>query len=92
VANEQLRNAKQSADMDCLAQQAPEERKVDWELEKAIADLSDSYREIVLLRFYADQSCSQIAEQLNMPIGTITKRLSRAYAKLRQLLNSRKEV
>ena len=92
VAKEQLRNAKQYADMDCLAQQASKERKADVELEKAIADLPDSYREIVFLRFYANQSCSQIAEQLNMPIGTITKQLSRAYAKLRQLLNSRKEV
>ena len=87
VAKEQLRQAKPFADVDCTAQ-VSEERKVDWELEKAIAELSDSYREIVLLRFYANQSCSQIAEQLNMPIGTITKQLSRAYAKLRQLLNN----
>lgn len=92
VAKEHLRNAKEYADMDCLAQQASKERKVDVELEKAIAELPNSYREIVFLRFYANQSCSQIAEQLNMPIGTITKQLSRAYAKLRQLLNSRKEV
>lgn len=92
VAKEQLRNTKQYVDMDCLEQQPSKERKADVELEKAIAELPDSYREIVFLRFYANQSCSQIAEQLNVPIGTITKQLSRAYAKLRQLLNSRKEV
>ncbi len=92
VAKEQLRNRKEFAGLDSLAQQACEERKVDVELEKAIAGLSDSYREIVLLRFYADRSCLQIAEQLNMPIGTVTKRLSRAYAKLRQLLSDKKEV
>ena len=92
VAKEQLRNAKQFSDMDCLTQQASEERKVDMELEKAINDLPDSYREVILLRFYAGLSCSQIAEQLNMPIGTITKQLSRAYAKLRQLLSGKKEV
>lgn len=93
VAKEQLRNTKEYADMDCLAQQASkEEKKGDVELQKAIAELPDSCREIVFLRFYANQSCSQIAEQMNMPIGTITKQLSRAYTKLRQLLNSRKEV
>ena len=62
----------------------------DYELEKAIARLPDSYREVVLLRFYANLSCSQIAENLEMPIGTVTKQLSRAYAKLRQLLEKQK--
>ena len=92
VAKEQVRDKKRPVEVDCPAQQTCEERKVDWELEKAIAELPDSYREIVLLRFYAGQSCSQIAEQLNMPIGTVTKQLSRAYAKLRYLLSDRKEV
>ncbi len=92
VAKEQLREAKPFTEVDCLTQHACEERKVDAELEKAIAELSNSYREIVLLRFYASQSCSQIAEQLNIPIGTVTKQLSRAYAKLRQYLSNEKEV
>ena len=87
VAKEQLREAQPIADADCLEQQASEERKVDAELEKAIAKLPDSYREIVLLRFYGNWSCSQIAERLNMPIGTVTKQLSRAYVKLKQLLS-----
>ena len=34
----------------------------------------------------------QIAEELNMPTGTVTKQLSRAYAKLRQFLIEKKEV
>jgi len=92
VAKEQLRNAKPFTGMDCLEQQARAERKDDLQLEKAIAELPDSYREIVLLRFYAGQSCSQIAGKLGMPIGTVTKTLSRAYAKLRRLLSAEKEV
>ena len=92
VAMEHIRNAKHSADIDSLPQQAAEERQVDVELEKAIAELPEAYREIILLRFYASRSCSQIAEQLNVPIGTVTKKLSRAYAKLRQVLSYRKEV
>ena len=92
VAKEQLRNDKRIIGVDCLEQQTVEEEKADYELEKAIAELPDSYREIVLLRFYANQSCSQIAENLDMPIGTVTKQLSRAYAKLRQSLSNKKEV
>ncbi|MFH1614643.1 MAG: RNA polymerase sigma factor [Planctomycetota bacterium] len=92
VAKEQLREAKSIAETDCLAQQPSKKKKVDVELEKAIAELPDSYRKIVFLRFYATQSCSQIAEQLNMPIGTVTKQLSRAYAKLKQFLSDEKEV
>ena len=93
VAKEQLRNRKEFADLDSLAQESQEQKETkDHELEQAIADLGDSYREIVLLRFYAGRSCSQIAEQLNMPIGTVTKRLSRAYAKLRQLLSDKEAL
>lgn len=88
VAKEQSRNQKQFCRPDCLAQQEASEPKTsdDYKLEQAIAELPDSYREIILLRFYASQSCSQIAEKLDTPIGTVTKQLSRAYAKLRQSL------
>ena len=93
VAKEQLRNHEQFADLDSFVQKSQKQKETkDYELQQAIAELGDSYREIVLLRFYAGQSCSQIAENLNMPIGTVTKQLSRAYAKLRQFLSDEKEV
>ena len=92
VAKEQIRHQKRLVDVDNLPEQPCEEKKADVQLERAIAELPDPYREIVLLRFYASRSCLQIAEQLNMPIGTVTKQLSRAYAKLRQLLSDEKEV
>jgi RNA polymerase sigma-70 factor (ECF subfamily) len=56
-------------------------------LEKAVAELADPYREVVLLRYYGERSCAQIAEQLAVQLGTITKRLSRAYAMLRESLH-----
>ncbi len=92
VAKEQLREAKSFAQVDCLEEQVYEERKVEMELENAIAKLPDPYREIVLIRFYANRSCLQIAEQLNMPVGTVTKRLSRAYGKLRELLKGKARI
>jgi len=88
VAKEQLRNKIQLADMDTLAERQSQGQKAedDFELQQAFAKLPDSYREIILLRFYANQSCQQIAANLNMPLGTVTKTLSRAYVELRQLL------
>ncbi len=92
VAKEQLRNKNQFADMDLLPEQQSREQKAgdDFELQRAFAKLPDSYREILLLRFYASQSCQQIAGNLNMPLGTVTKTLSRAYSELRRLLEKQK--
>jgi len=66
----------------------------DYVLESAITELPEDYRKIVLLRYYANQSCNQIAESMAMPLGTVTKTLSRAYAMLRESLQQqkRKEV
>jgi RNA polymerase sigma-70 factor (ECF subfamily) len=57
----------------------------DVDLERAIADLPDAYRNIILLRFYG-VSCRQVAESLEIPLCTATKMLSRAYAMLRRSL------
>lgn len=62
------------------------ERPPDVDLDRAMADLPDAYRDIILLKFYSGQSCKQIAESLDIPLGTATKMLSRAYAMLRQSL------
>jgi RNA polymerase sigma-70 factor, ECF subfamily len=62
------------------------ERPPDVDLDRAIADLPDAYRDIILLKFYSGQSCKEIAESLDVPLGTATKMLSRAYAMLRQSL------
>ena len=64
----------------------------DYGLEAAIAELPESYRRVVLLRYYGSRSCSEVAEQLDIPLGTITKTLSRAYAMLRKSLQQPKET
>jgi RNA polymerase sigma-70 factor, ECF subfamily len=65
---------------------APAEPKTDLELQRAIAALPDAYREVILLRFYGERSCNQIADQLDISLTTVTKRLSRAYVLLRESL------
>jgi DNA-directed RNA polymerase specialized sigma24 family protein len=54
----------------------------------AIAALPEPYRQVILRRYYGDLSCAQVAEGLAVPLGTVTKRLSRAYAMLRVSLGN----
>lgn len=75
-----------------FSQEAPRtELSQDYALEVAIAELPEAYREVVLLRYYGEHSCNQIAQRLNMPLGTVTKMLSRAYSMLRSSLQQHKE-
>jgi len=71
---------------DARAAGATEAWSGDAALEAALAALPDPYREVVLLRFYGDCSCSEVAARLGIPLGTVTKRLSRAYEELRRSL------
>jgi RNA polymerase sigma factor (sigma-70 family) len=59
---------------------------LDDHLEESIARLPDTSRQMILLRYYSQMSCKQISEQLEIPLGTVTKTLSRAYALLRQTM------
>jgi len=62
------------------------EQSEEFALEKALGELPALYRDVVLLRYYAGRSCAEVAQDLGMPLGTVTKRLSRAYAMLRDAL------
>ncbi len=63
----------------------------DYDLEGAIAALPEAYRQVILLRYYGNMSCAQVAQGLAIPLGTVTKRLSRAYAMLRTSLSDVQE-
>jgi RNA polymerase sigma-70 factor (ECF subfamily) len=54
----------------------------------AILQLSDEFREIIVLREYLDLSYQEIASILGCPAGTVMSRLGRARSKLRSLLSS----
>ena len=55
-------------------------------MSEAVARLPEAYREVIVRRFYAGQSCAEISADLGVPLGTVTKRLSLAYSLLRQSL------
>lgn len=71
--------------------QAQDDPSGEYALERAIGELDEPYRQIVLLRYYSGSSCAAVAEQLRMPLGTVTKYLSRAYAMLRESLQSQND-
>jgi RNA polymerase sigma-70 factor (ECF subfamily) len=53
------------------------------ELAAALARLSDEQREVVLLRFVDDLALAEIAEAMNIPLGTVKSRLHSAFVALR---------
>jgi RNA polymerase sigma factor (sigma-70 family) len=61
----------------------------DGVLQDAVARLDDPYRQVIVLRFFGKMSCGQVAQALDLPMGTVTKRLSRAYAILREQIGFR---
>jgi RNA polymerase sigma factor (sigma-70 family) len=58
----------------------------DWPLAKTVAKLDDFSRQLILLRYYGGHTCKDVATIMNIPIGTVTKSLSRAYTRLREML------
>src|ERR1035437_4007464 len=95
VAKEQLRSLKHRQ-QDCevtesIMANAADSRE-DYPLEEAIAALPETYRQVILLRYYEGLSCQEIATRLDLPLGTVTKTLSRAYALLRQELAARESA
>jgi len=64
----------------------------EYALEEAIAVLPETYRQVIMLRYYEGLSCLEVATRLAMPLGTVTKTLSRAYLLLRQELKNRERA
>ncbi|MBI4604188.1 MAG: sigma-70 family RNA polymerase sigma factor [Planctomycetes bacterium] len=60
-----------------------ERKEVKEALERAIAELEDDAREIVVLRDLSGESYEDIAAALGLPIGTVKSRLHRARLELR---------
>jgi len=55
----------------------------DESLTAALALLSDGHREVLLLRFVDGLSLAEIAETMNIPLGTVKSRLHNALETLR---------
>lgn len=86
VRREQARAAEESI------RNSEPETTLEYPLEEAIAVLPESYRQVIVLRYYDGLSCQEVGQRLGMPLGTVTKTLSRAYALLREELKARESV
>jgi len=88
VALEQLREQQRTTQndkvLDLLADQDAEPPP---SLEAALAALPEVGRRLIQLRYYEGLSCQEVALRLDMPLGTVTKTLSRAFGLLRQELS-----
>lgn len=56
------------------------------EVRAALAQISEEYRIVLLLRFYQGFSLQEIAETLHIPLGTVKSRLSVGVHRLRTVL------
>lgn len=72
------------------ATSSPREEGVDREqLQRALDALPTEFRLVILMYFFEQLSYQEIAEQLEIPIGTVMSRLSRAKQQLRRKLETR---
>jgi RNA polymerase sigma-70 factor (ECF subfamily) len=58
------------------------------QLERAFMRLSMDHRTVVVLHHYLGLTLEQVAEALDIPVGTVNSRLNRAMAKLRHALEA----
>ena len=71
-----------------VVDRSPAAAQVDGEaLHMALAQLPDEFRLVLLMYYFEELPYQEIAEQLDLPIGTVMSRLSRAKGHLRKKLS-----
>jgi RNA polymerase sigma-70 factor (ECF subfamily) len=58
----------------------------------ALAQLDEDQRQVLVLHHLADLSCSQIASDLGVSVGTVKSRLSRGRARMAELMQDEEET
>jgi RNA polymerase sigma-70 factor (ECF subfamily) len=58
-------------------------------LKESLEELPEEFREVIVLRDLEEMSYKQIAEVINVPLGTVMSRLARARGRLKRILCSR---
>ncbi|MBN1591473.1 MAG: sigma-70 family RNA polymerase sigma factor [Pirellulales bacterium] len=73
--------------IESIPEEIPTEASIDREqLQQALDELPPHYRLVLVMFFFEDCSYRQIAEQLEIPLGTVMSRLARAKARLKTRL------
>ena len=80
-------SAASSAAGRCHARPAPEDSRLDTDSEfllAALMALPERERRLLMLRHFGGHSVAEIGQIVGRPVGTVTKQLSRGYARLRE--------
>jgi RNA polymerase sigma-70 factor (ECF subfamily) len=72
--------------------QALEQRELSERVHGALLRVSEDLREAVILRDLEEFTYEEIAEMLNLPLGTVKSRINRGRAELARLLKKEKEL
>ncbi len=73
--------------METIPAEPPNGEAIDQErLQRALDQLPTPYRVVLVMFYFEDCSYRQIAERLDLPIGTVMSRLARAKGHLRAYL------
>ena len=74
-------------DVDEIPERFREDSPVDEErLQQALDGLGDDFKVVVTMFYFEELSYKEIAEELDIPIGTVMSRLARAKGRLRRAL------
>ena len=74
-------------DIDSVPAEIPSEDDIDRErLQAAINELSDEFRVVLVMFYFEECSYREIAQSLDVPMGTVMSRLARAKGHLRAKL------
>lgn len=73
--------------VDTIPAQVPDEEDIDRErLQQAVNQLPDGFRLVLVMFYFEECSYREIAQRLDLPIGTVMSRLARAKGHLRSKL------
>jgi RNA polymerase sigma-70 factor (ECF subfamily) len=94
LKNRRRRNPVSAANLELEIDNIPEPpgagEAVDGELlQRVLDELPEDYRLVLVMFYFEECSYKEIAQQLDIPIGTVMSRLARAKSRLRSRLASR---
>lgn len=68
-----------------------EQHELEDDLQKALKQLPQLDREMIIMRHYSDLSFKEIAEQFNLPLGTALAKVHRGLKRLKKLMSGPNE-
>ena len=93
--NDQAAGVAWHATTGCAMQSSGNDHQLDEEkqiLLAAVMKLADGEREAIMLRYFDSRSVQDVADIMGKGVGTITKQLSRAHAKLKVILERKQSL